>query len=181
MCLSKLWDWTRVDHKSLCLFESIQIEVTRSYALIHVRFKLIVHYIFYLSMTGVRFLRCIKLSEVSPFSTRWICSCEVKNKSWQCDWSAKKFLLFYCLQEQICPVENGLYKTSVQRSCNGHLLLFQCYYSRRPEPKGVVKGELINIPCWFGTDPPNFADCRIITWKVLCNCSVEIPLQGMKV
>ena len=40
---------------------------------------------------------------LSPFSTWRICSREAKNKSWECDWSAKKiaekkldqFLLFY--------------------------------------------------------------------------------------
>jgi hypothetical protein len=29
-------------------------------------------------------------SFLSPFSTWRICSREVKNKSWECDWSAKK-------------------------------------------------------------------------------------------
>jgi hypothetical protein len=41
---------------------------------------------------------------------------KAKNKSWQCDWSAKKFaakkldqfLLFYCSREQIRVVDNGL-------------------------------------------------------------------------
>jgi hypothetical protein len=54
---------------------------------------------------------------LSPCTTAGrICSREAKNKSWQCDWSAKKFdaktldqfLLFYCSREQIRLVENGL-------------------------------------------------------------------------
>jgi hypothetical protein len=47
---------------------------------------------------------------------------EAKNKSWQCDWSAKKFaakkfdqfLLFHCSREQIRLVENG-FKTGLRK------------------------------------------------------------------
>jgi hypothetical protein len=58
----------------------------------------------------------INMPRLKP--TRRICSREAKNKSWQCDWSAKKFaakkldqsvpIHFYCLREQMRLVENGL-------------------------------------------------------------------------